>query len=202
MKWRDLTGHMKEMKHYFIAAAITFLIGVFLGYTESERFLFFLREQSNQIRDIVEGINAKEHTQWWLLLFLFANNLMVSVLMVYSGVLFGFIPLFSLITNGLMLGYLANQNIPDMGWDTFALAILPHGIIEIPAIIIACAYGIKFGTLTAKGILFLPSPKRRLANNQHFLRLLKVSVPLLLLLCGLLLAAAIVESMITYNLVG
>lgn len=202
MKWHDMIAHMKEMKHYFVAAAATFLIGIYLGYTQPEQFFFFLQDQSKQIQQIVEKIAAQDHTQWRLLLFVFANNVMVSVLMVYSGVLLGFIPLFTLITNGMMLGYLANLNVPDKGWGEFLLALVPHGIIEIPAVIIACAYGIKFGTVAAKGVLFLPSPARRMANNQAFTRLLKVSVPLVLFVCGLLLLAAVVESMVTYSLVN
>jgi stage II sporulation protein M len=201
MKWRDLAVQIKDMKHYFIAAAATMLIGMYLGYSHSHQFQFLLDDQIDQLTEIVNKISGKDHTQLRLLFYVFANNILISLFMVYSGVLLGIIPLFSLLSNGLILGYLAHQNVPQDGWGSFLIAVLPHGIIEIPAFIIACAYGIKFGSLVAKGILFLPAPSRRAANNLNFSRLLKVSVPLALLLCGLLLAAAVMESMVTYAIV-
>lgn len=202
MKWRDLAVQIKEMKHYFIAAAATMLIGMYLGFSHSHQFQFLLDDQIDQLTEIVNKISGKDHTQLRLLFYIFTNNVLVSLFMVYSGVLFGIIPLFSLLSNGLILGYLAHQNVPLDGWGSFLIAVLPHGIIEIPAFVIACAYGIKFGALTAKGILYLPSPARRARNNQSFTRMLKVSVPLIVLLCGLLLGAALIESMVTYAIVN
>jgi stage II sporulation protein M len=202
MKWRDLAAQMKEMKHYFIAAAATFVIGIYLGYSDSSQFQFLLQGQIDKVADIVNSISGKGNTEWRILYFVTVNNVLVSIFMVYAGVLFGLLPLFSLLSNGLVLGFLAHENVPEIGWGEFLLAVVPHGIIEIPAFILACAFGIKFGAHALKGILFLPSPARRAANSKSFIRLLKVSVPLILLVSALLLVAAIVESMVTFKIVG
>jgi stage II sporulation protein M len=198
---RDLLTHVREMKHYIIVAAATFILGIYLGSAESEQFMFFLQSQSERLRDIVEGMDKLEHSRWWLLFFIFSNNLIVCLIMVYAGAFFGIMPLFALITNGMLLGYLAEKIVPEEGWTTLLLGIVPHGIIEIPAIILACAYGIKFGTLTAKTLIFLPMSSKRSLNGKQFIRLLKISLPLALVLCGLLLSAAIIESTVTYALV-
>lgn len=201
MSFRALIIHLREMKHYIIVAAATFVLGIYLGSAHTDEFLFFLQGQSDRLRDIVEGMDRLEHSRWWLLFFIFSNNLIVCLMMVYAGAFFGLLPLFALISNGMLLGYLANRVVPEAGWDTFLLGIVPHGIIEIPAIILACAYGIKFGTLTAKTLIFIPMANKRAANGQQLLRLLKVSLPLAVVLLGLLLSAAIIESTVTYALV-
>ncbi|WP_438449110.1 stage II sporulation protein M [Gorillibacterium sp. sgz5001074] len=202
MNFKLLFLHLREMKHYLIASCITFAVGLYLGYMESDSFMFYLNGQTDHMKNVVEGINRMGNSQWWLLAFIFANNVLVSTFMVYAGVMFGIIPLFTLISNGLFIGYLAQIAIPERGMGTFLLSVLPHGVIEIPAIILACSYGIKFGALAVKSILFLPLPNRRAANNQQFLRLLKVSLPLVLLLVMLLFSAALVESFVTYALVN
>lgn len=202
MSWRNLILAIKEMKHYFIAAAATFLVGAYLGFSQPEQFQFLLDNQIKQLTDMVNSIGGHDHYQWRLLGFILMNNVLVSVFMVYSGVMLGIIPLYSLLSNGLIMGYLAHQNVPETGWGPFILAILPHGIIELPAFILACAFGIRFGAVMMKSFFFLFSPARRAANNAAFVRLLKVSVPLVILVALLLMAAAVVESMITIRLVG
>lgn len=202
MSWRNLVQTIKEMKHYIIAAAATFFIGAYLGYSQPEQFQFLLDNQIQQLTDMIKSIGGHEHYQWRLLAFILMNNVLVAVFMVYSGVMLGIIPLYSLLSNGLIMGYLAYQNVPDKGWGPFVLAILPHGIIELPAFILACAFGIRFGSVMLKSFFVLFSPARRAANNAAFVRLLKVSVPLVILVALLLMAAAVVESMVTIRLVG
>lgn len=200
MSFRELFKQMKDMKHYAIASLATFLLGIFLGFSQSNHFLYYLQEQSAHLQGIVEGINKLDYSQWRLLFFIFANNVLVCLLMIYAGTFFGIIPLFTLLSNGLLLGYLAQKHVPDWGWTRFLLAVLPHGIIEIPAVILACAYGIKFGTLVAKMILFIPFPTKRASNSKQLLSMLRLSLPLTALLAVLLLTAAFVESMVTYGL--
>lgn len=197
MNWQDFGVQLKGMKHYFIAAAATLLAGIYLGYSSPEQFQFLLESQKQQLLDIINSMMAKDHYQWRLMLYVFANNILVAVFMVYSGALFGIIPLFSLMSNGLMIGYLAHQYVPEEGWSGFLMAILPHGIFEYPALLLACAYGIKFGALTLKGLIFLPSPSRRAANSKTFIHVLKNSILLMVVLAVLFFAAALIEGLVT-----
>lgn len=198
---KDLFAHLREMKHYFIVAAATFVLGIYLGYAHNDQFLFFLQGQSERLRDIVEGMDRLDHSRWWMFFFIFSNNLMVCLVMIYAGAFFSILPLFALISNGMLLGFVADRIVPGEGWSMFLLGIVPHGIIEIPAILLACAYGIKFGTLTAKTLLLIPLASKRKDNGRQFVRLLKVTLPLALVLFGLLLSAAVLESTVTYSLV-
>lgn len=201
MKWQDLAAELKQMKHYFIAAAATLFIGIYLGYNDSGQFQNLLHNQVEQLKDIMKGIMAQDHSQWRLFIYILFNNMMVVLFMMYTGVLFGIIPLFSLLSNGLMLGYMAHGQVASNGWGSFLLGILPHGVIDFPALLLASAYGIRFGGLAFKSLLLFPSPQRRLRNSQRFRGALRASLPLLAVLAAMLLAAALVECFITYNLV-
>lgn len=61
------------------------------------------------------------------------------------GILLGILPFLALVVNGYVLGFVANQAIAIDG--IFVLwRLLPHGIFEIPAILISTALGIRLGT--------------------------------------------------------
>jgi len=129
--------------------------------------------------------------------FIFLNNALKSILIIYAGVFFGVLPLFFLIINGMVIGYLAELQVQTGQLGLFMKGIVPHGIIEIPAIIIACAYGLKLGGIMGKGLLRFPSGAGRLAFANEIRRFMKVSVPLIGLLAVTLLVAAIIESTVT-----
>ncbi|MFD2881019.1 stage II sporulation protein M [Paenibacillus rhizoplanae] len=85
----------------------------------------------------------------------FLNNSIKSVVIIYLGALFGLLPAFFLLINGAVIGYLIHLS-AIQGQDLFTLIVkglLPHGIIEIPAIIIACAFGLKFGSKVLSALL-------------------------------------------------
>lgn len=192
---------LKEMKHYFIAAAAVFAAGIVLGYTDTDRFLFFLQSQTDHLKSIVDQVDRIGWGWFGLAGIIFANNLLVSLLMLYGGGFFAILPLFSLVTNGLVIGYLARTYVPDHGWGGFLLGILPHGVIEIPAVLFASAYGIRFGTYVAKTIVLLPFQRRRIENGKRMFSFLRSTLPASMVLALVLLIAAVVESTLTHSLV-
>jgi Uncharacterized membrane protein len=110
------------------------------------------------------------------------------------GALLGVIPVFFLIVNGMILGYLYTTTV-ERGENAamiFLKGVLPHGILEIPAVLLACAFGLKFGALVFKsfGTIF----KKRAGLADEFETFVVRSVPALLLIVAALLAAALIES--------
>ncbi|MDR3401788.1 MAG: stage II sporulation protein M [Chthoniobacter sp.] len=76
---------------------------------------------------------------------LMVNNIRVSIITLGSGILFGIGTIISLFYNGVILGLvvadyvLAGQTVFMLGW------LLPHGVIEIPAILVAGQGGLLLG---------------------------------------------------------
>ena len=74
---------------------------------------------------------------------IFSNNVVTTFLFMLLGIIFGIAPLLFLLINGLVLGFVVYLT----GSALVAIAgIMPHGIIEIPAIILAASLGLFLGT--------------------------------------------------------
>jgi stage II sporulation protein M len=197
-----LFRHFKEMGKYFVASVLVFVFGMILGYRNSDQFSAILQSQMQGLEQLARMISEKENETLWMFGVIFVNNAVKSILVVFSGIGFGLFPLLFLILNAMILGYLAETFASNGEISFFLKGILPHGIIEIPVLIIACAYGIKYGAVMAKGLGGLVNGKLRNEFSQDWSRLVKVSVPLAGFLVMAMLVAAIIESTVTPWLVG
>ncbi len=92
-----------------------------------------------------------------------ANNLQVSFLAYAGGISFGLFTVVILMVNGLMLGTIAAglANHPHEVVMSFWGFVAPHGVFEIPAIIIAGAAGLQLGWA-----LICPAPYSRADSLQ------------------------------------
>jgi stage II sporulation protein M len=73
---------------------------------------------------------------------LFFNNLEACVLLFLGGASFGILTIFILSLNGILIGSIMEIVHKDHSVVFVAAAILPHGIFEIPAFILAGSFGI------------------------------------------------------------
>ncbi|AEA47916.1 stage II sporulation protein M [Archaeoglobus veneficus] len=90
------------------------------------------------------------------------NNLRLICLIVTGGFVFGFLTFLNLYINGMYLGTMVNSAVDKIGLKTIYL-ILPHGIFEIPAIIIAGAAGFK---IPYEIIRYLAGKKEKILTKQ------------------------------------
>ncbi len=80
-----------------------------------------------------------------LYLFILLNNLVATLLVMFLGLLLGIVPVLSVIANGFILGVLYRQVSGLVGYGKAALQVVPHGILEIPALLFAASYGLWLG---------------------------------------------------------
>jgi uncharacterized membrane protein SpoIIM required for sporulation len=117
------------------------------------------------------------------------NNIQVSFMAFAGGVLAGTATVYLLITNGLLLGSLSGLFYAAGPFVPFLALIVPHGALELPAIVIAAGAGL----LMAEAILN-PGERRRgdalKAAADRAVRLLLGTLPLFVL-------AALIEGLIT-----
>ena len=82
---------------------------------------------------------------------LFSNNLEACILLFLGGASFGILTIFIMSLNGVVIGAIMEIVRHDHTPLFVAAAILPHGIFEIPAFIIAGALGVLLAqSLTAE----------------------------------------------------
>ena len=123
---------------------IYFIFGLFLLFGLIG-FLFpiFFEEQ---IIEMVKGLIEKTYglNTYELIAFIFTNNILSSFFAMILGIVFGIFSMFTIILNGYVIGFVGNLAVVEGG--IFVLwRLLPHGIFEIPAIMISAGLGLKIG---------------------------------------------------------
>ncbi|QYR22214.1 stage II sporulation protein M [Paenibacillus sp. sptzw28] len=199
---REIFGHLKTMRHYLIFSVVIMLAGFVVGATNSS-FDSFIQGQIAGLRQMAESIEANNNSTLWFIVFIFFNNAIKAILVMYLGSLLGIVPFIFLTINGMMIGYLVSKASEQGGGVLYTLIVkglLPHGILEIPAIIIACAYGFRFGKIMLQGLgaLFV----RKIGWGKELEQFVIRTLPVMVLIVCMLLVAAVIESTITVWLLG
>ena len=129
-----------------------------------------------------DGLNV-----WETIGYIFFNNLRASFFAIVLGIMLAIPTIFFIITNGYLLGFVSRY--AASGESLFVLwKLLPHGIFEIPAVMVSLGVGIKIGTdvLRKDRAKLLP---------EDFNSALKL---FLLVIIPLLLVAAIIEGVLVF----
>lgn len=190
---------LASMRWYLAVSALLFAGGIAFGAT-SGTIGKYMEGQLEPLRNVVSQVESFDNAQVWFFLIIFLNNFLKSLLTVFLGALFGLFPIYFLVSNGMILGYVvasANQT----GADVVSLVVrglLPHGVLETAAIIIAASYGLRYGVLIASELMLAFRGGGSGAKIKTFHSGLK---RLAVFLFFALLAAAFIESTITYMLV-
>ncbi|RAP73194.1 stage II sporulation protein M [Paenibacillus montanisoli] len=199
---REVFRHLQSMRHYIAFSTIFLLAGIVVGAT-NPALEAFINSQMSGLRQIAQNINESSNPTLYLMLFIFFNNAIKAILVMYIGSLFGIVPIVFLAINGMMLGYLINKMAEQGSAELFTIVVkglLPHGIIELAAIVIACAYGLRFGRMMLKGLGTLFT--RRSGWGQELEQYVLRTLPVMVLIVIMLIIAAVIESTVTVWLLG
>ncbi len=181
----SLREYLYSLRFYILFVSVLFVGSIVIGY------MGFLSEMFSETLELIQQLseNIKDSTQeypsWILFLaffiVIFLNNSFTCFLDVILGPLIGIFPMFSAFINGGLLGWFAQEE----GLIVF-LAIVPHGIFEIPAFLFSAAIGLRLG----REVL-----KRK--SERHLKKELKKGlVAFLMLVLPLLIIAALIESVL------
>ncbi|MFC6335076.1 stage II sporulation protein M [Paenibacillus septentrionalis] len=144
--WQDLKG----TKQFILIATLIFAISIYIGLT-NENFARFLDTQMAAMGELVQQIDKSSNPTLSMLVFIFFNNAIKSVLVMFLGAFFGIVPIFFLVINGMLIGYIVKLTVDGQIaislFDLIVKTLLPHGILEIPALILVAAYGLRLGKL-------------------------------------------------------
>ncbi|AAB90615.1 stage II sporulation protein M [Archaeoglobus fulgidus] len=183
---------MNDERRFVIASSllltILFTASVYAGYTAGQDYPI-----EKELKRFFEYLGGFFDNPIILALIIFANNAGKSLIAMLAGFFFGIFPIAFVMLNGYIVGVVISWREPDWGLAKVVLAIIPHGILEIPAIIIACAYGVWLG------YRFYLALFRGEEFKKYLLRAVRVYVKLVL---PILLIAAFVEAFITPVVVG
>ncbi|WP_336784365.1 stage II sporulation protein M [Paenibacillus illinoisensis] len=202
LKFSTFLRDLGSIRNALIWSVILFVVGIGAGWVSTGPLQDILLNQIGGLQEVSRQLEQSGNVQWNFFIFIFFNNAIKSVLVIYAGIFFGILPVIFLVINGMVIGFLVHIT-TDNGASLFDIVVkglLPHGIIEIPVIIIACAFGLKFGGLASRSLIELGSAKRQGLGKQ-WETFLKRTLTASFWVIILLFIAAIIESTITFSIV-
>jgi stage II sporulation protein M len=178
------------IRNLILAASIFFVslvLGTLIGRNTVEGLM-------GQLGAILEPLALTGKLTMLLFLIIFINNAIKALGIIFLGILLGLPPLLFIVLNGFILGGLGSVLESVNGWRYVMASFVPHGVIEIPLILLAAALGFTVGMESLKWLVRRESQvKLQLSNG------LKVYVRWIL--PGLA-VAAIIEVLVTPLLIG
>lgn len=131
----------REHRPHVLFSAALFALGVVVGAAMVGRVDLFAAlgvEDASQL--FPENITAAT------ILF---NNTRAAVVLVLGALSLGVVTAIVLVFNGVLVGYVAGAAAAERGIGVVLLAIVPHGIVELPAIFVAGAVAFRVVHVTA-----------------------------------------------------
>lgn len=135
--------YLYSLRKYILAVTGIFILSLIIGLLESlnnpglsENYLEMLQKSFGWIKTLNPLL---------ITLVIFLNNALKSLLALVLGIGFGIIPLLFVAGNGIILSILADLVSRQQGALFVVAALLPHGIIEIPMILISAGIGLRLG---------------------------------------------------------
>jgi len=136
--------YVYSLKKFILLSCLLFVFFGFLGYITVNIRLVEEHEFVDRMTEMIEPIF--ELPAFFQFLFIFVNNTITLFLTIILGLFFGAFPLLVLFVNAVILGAFLHFT----PFPIFVLGILPHGILEIPALILSCAVGLNLGNVFLK----------------------------------------------------
>lgn len=181
---------MMTFPRWIMVSAILFFTGVIVGFVAP---ISFDIESIAPLGEIVDDLGTFSSPVVFLIILL--NNLIAICFAFFLSPLLCIVPLLSLAVNGLLIGVVGSMVVEQESFLYLAAGILPHGIFEIPALIIALSAALNFGFITIKGLF-------KKENRGNISPAFFTNIKYLALAGGLLVPAAFIETFITPVFLG
>ncbi|WP_170109646.1 stage II sporulation protein M [Melghirimyces profundicolus] len=195
---------IRSEKRNITFAALVFVFFTLVGYFYHDLIGQWMKQAGvwDQFEQKAEAIQENPGL-WNTFGLIFFNNLLASVSMIFLGIFLGIYPLLGLTFNGLLVGVVLGSVSQQAGISPltlFATRILPHGVLELPAVIFAAAYGIRLGALVVRSLAALLSPSGLGERHRSAWRTFFARIPVLFggVAVMLIVAALIESSLIVY----
>lgn len=146
MQIKDDLAYLRSISSFIALSGLIFALTSVLGYWAA-------------------GVNPELASQWkaeldalkWILeqpplmimIIIFLKNLLASGMAMLLGLGLGLVPLLVVTSNGFLLGIVGYSAVQQGGPIFLAAGILPHGIFELPAVLLSIAIGFRLGYLLA-----------------------------------------------------
>ena len=136
--YSDALKTISEARNCIFIAMVLYGCAIIIGWTYADNFSF-LEEQVKRLAAQFAGKNAIT-----FILTIFLHNLIATYVAMCFVVLFGVVPTIIAVFNGLILGWVIAES-PGGSTANIWMVLIPHGIFEWPAMLIAWGVGLWRG---------------------------------------------------------
>ncbi len=181
----------------FIGVVVAlFVLSAALGYVIPGAYPELVDALMSGLQDKADQLTGQQPLL--MMLGIFWNNAFASLLALIFGLAAGLFPLFFVMSNGLAIGIVLEMIVAKMGAYggilVFLAGILPHGIIELPAVFISASIGLKLGYQALLSLI-----KRQDVVTGELMAGLRIFV---FWIVPMLFVAAFIETFVTGALLG
>jgi len=135
--------YLQSLKKYFIPIIVIFIFslitGLFAAAVYPEKSISLI----DWFKEIFGWITVLDPFE--RMIAIFKNNALDSFLALVFGIGFGIVPVFIVAINGFFLGMVALVFSKETSVLFVLAAILPHGIIELPMVLLSAGIGLRLG---------------------------------------------------------
>lgn len=179
-QYKEVFTYLYESRKFIWLAVGFFLLCIGVGFILPIFFVDIVKQAMAEMLSSINGLGL-----FGLITHILINNIGIGFLQLISGVFLGIFPFISLLFNGYVIGFTSNFVVSKVGFSSLWL-LLPHGIFELPAIILAMALGIRTG-------FFIFSKNRTSELSRRLTLSLKTFI---FVIIPLLILAAIIEGVL------
>jgi stage II sporulation protein M len=144
LSFQDDVTYLKSIRNYIAVSIFLFALTAVMGYFAAALDPELASEWTKQL-EALKWI--MDQPPILIMMIIFFKNLLACALSVLLGIGLGLVPLMVVTTNGFLLGVVAYGAIQKAGVLYLMAGILPHGIIELPTVLLSIAIGFRLGYL-------------------------------------------------------
>ena len=150
MSIKDDAAYLRSIYIYVAISVFLFALTAVMGYYTAQLDPEFPASWTEELEMLAWIL---EQPPLMIMIIIFLKNLLASATAMLLGLGLGIVPMIVATTNGFLLGIVGYSAVEQKGWLYLAAGILPHGIIELPAVLLSIAIGLRLGHMLALSLL-------------------------------------------------
>jgi stage II sporulation protein M len=170
----------RTIKPYILILTLIFVVAFLAGILAPSSTRQQMTDAFQVVADNYRGLEGGK-----LFFTILLHNVMATIFLLISGIIVGIIPTLAIGANGFVLGVVYRQTAEIIGYSKAAMMVLPHGVIEIPALLIAASYGLWLGVMIVRRMQGRESTLLRFHIEHAFRRYFAIVFPLLIVAVGI-----------------
>ena len=185
--------YFRELRPFLVTAVLLFVLGIIAGSLLAGHSTFAGLKINESLGGFAQMfINLPRPL---LALMIFANNAVKTLLVIVLGIAFAIVPFVFILVNGLAIGVVLHLATESKGLAYSMLAIVPHGVFELPGVLSGAAIGVMLGSKAIKRLF----RKSEFKVGSELSRAVKIFISTIV---PLLLIGAITEAYLTAAILG